>query len=884
MAIFHFSILRLITAAAVRIILPPSVVDGYAPKEGKKGAPALSPTKSPTRLPTNLIELQSNGYMTQPCLMFQSDMGRGSIDDWRCQLSGEDAEKAGSESGDYSTFVTIEGLGTSRGLISGITTIFAKEASIAENLLFIPEGTLVEFSTGFGTSQVDTVDTIKKTIVVHVTATQSETTTSVDELRKNVFGGEDDQYNLKSQMEGCSYNRVKIEKAIGPNINDGVVEIDIQTTEDQLSDYGQLQTLSLNALETLFDTSDLKSVADLILICQPPGSDGWSAYAYFNSPLSFYNDEKCNYPSLQMHEVGHNFNLGHSSQSLYTYGDESGTMGESIFYDEDESQLRCFNAAKSWQLGWFGENSLNLDLVDTDWEGKLVGTGNFQASNDAEKNVLLKIAESHYIQFNYAGGFHASTEEFINRVAIVKQTNDGFYSWVQAALRQGEAYTIEIFGHSPITVEVIKIDTSSFQDAYASVRVYRGDRAACVETCCFETNCGDDSIVFTDKATYIPGETIQVAFANNSPKLYDWIWILNGANVEHGEILNRWDSEEPWIYTCGFQEMSDCTETPTSGVHSFDSSDLQPGVYVAYYLWIDYHEIAVASSPFTVLGDDQTLPPTQAPTPEPVLTIATNKLSYGNNEMIEVPFVNPDSTHYDWVGIYSAEEAVQKYARISADYILWKYSPPGDGSVWFNSSNLDPGTYRSYLLFGDDESVLAQSEEFIITENPVEEPDSEDEEPDSWESIFVEGFETGFGHFPFGGGKAVVENTGIDETFGLRLRGTATANTNWIVISDYTDLKVSLSFRGENTEVDESLLVEIRFNGKPKQWIVVGNWTSHNDFENGNWMKNEEIVEVPTNGKRRVRVRFRGGGIQGNDRFFIDDVEFSGKVKEASKI
>lgn len=644
---------------------------------------------------------------------------------WYCQVFGEDAERAG-EVGGHSAFLKVEGLDSTFGLKSGVTTLFADEAIISHNLLVIPNGV----SATFATEEVDgrklengTVDVTKNALVVHVTAPQIETTSSVEELVSNVFGDDGDQYNLKSQMEGCSYGRIKIEKATGENINDGAAQVSIT---EQSEDRKEMERLVRRELEEMFGTTDLKTVADLILICMPPFRDDWSAYAYYNSPLSFYNDEKCNYPTLQMHEVGHNFNLGHSAQKVYTYGDRSGTMGGSTFEDEGEDSLRCYNAAKTWQLGWFGENNIDLDLVEESWGGRLIGTANFEDSTEQQKNVLLKIAGNYFVQFNYAAGFNSGTDEFINRVTIVKQTGDGDASWVQASLREGEAYVIDdVFDLYSITVKVSKIVTTSDATAFAKVKVYQGERARCIDTCCFENNCGDDSSISVDKDSYQPGEEITVSFSNNSPKSYDWIWIVDGASVdEFGKLSEEWSSEALWLYTCG---SKDCSETPKSGDLKFDSSGLQAGRYVAYYLWKDDNTVAVASSPFTVIQDGNTLSPTEEPTPSSyALAVATSASSYSLDEVIEVSFVNPNPTHQDWVAIYSADEPVSEYGDISKNYLLWQYvcgSKERDdcdeiavfeGSINFDSSNLDAGTYRAYLLFGNDENVLDRSEEFTV--------------------------------------------------------------------------------------------------------------------------------------------------------------------------
>ena len=46
------------------------------------------------------------------------------------------------------------------------------------------------------------------------------------------------------------------------------------------------------------------------------------AYAYMNSWMSVYKDNWCNYVSAQMHELGHNLNLGHSNEGGAAYADQ----------------------------------------------------------------------------------------------------------------------------------------------------------------------------------------------------------------------------------------------------------------------------------------------------------------------------------------------------------------------------------------------------------------------------------------------------------------------------------------------------------------------------------------------------------------------------------
>ena len=104
----------------------------------------------------------------------------------------------------------------------------------------------------------------------------------------------------------------------------------------------------------------LSSQFDHVLFCFPPGTAGsWIAYGYYNSYLTIYNDDWCNSPSTQMHEVGHNLNFMHSGDSFNEYGDRSCLMGYSYSYDD--YPYMCFNGAKSWELGWYSDGHVSVD-------------------------------------------------------------------------------------------------------------------------------------------------------------------------------------------------------------------------------------------------------------------------------------------------------------------------------------------------------------------------------------------------------------------------------------------------------------------------------------------------------------------------------------------
>lgn len=73
-------------------------------------------------------------------------------------------------------------------------------------------------------------------------------------------------------------------------------------------------------------------------------------------------------------------------------------------YSSDDGPKMCFNAAKSWQLGWYSskhETVMDLAIPGTSWSGRLAGISDYATTNDP---VLVKLetgsSTDYYINFN----------------------------------------------------------------------------------------------------------------------------------------------------------------------------------------------------------------------------------------------------------------------------------------------------------------------------------------------------------------------------------------------------------------------------------------------------------------------------------------------------
>ena len=170
-------------------------------------------------------------------------------------------------------------------------------------------------------------------------------------------------------------------------------------------------------------------------------------------------------------QIGHNLRYAHSSKAGITYADETGMMG---YTDElDNGPAMCFNAAKSWQTGWYNTKRAvvkpsSATNDDRCFEGQLYGIADFDRP-EAE-NVLVKVDtpnnDNYYVSFNRKAGVNSGTKTAANKVTVTRSTfEDGYQSGrstsnLVAQLGSGDQYFATI-GGKKVVVAVDRIDASS---------------------------------------------------------------------------------------------------------------------------------------------------------------------------------------------------------------------------------------------------------------------------------------------------------------------------------------------------------------------------------------------------------------------------------------
>ncbi|GFH59674.1 hypothetical protein CTEN210_16150 [Chaetoceros tenuissimus] len=344
-------------------------------------------------------------------------------------------------------------------LHSAESTLMHEGAFYEGNTLVLPSDGVAKAEFGQNTNSRSrrrlAISGTRTYLAVRVIATDSSPTPTTSQISDEWFGTSGDPVNYKSQIEACSYNAVTVSKFTGSGVTNGVVTANIFTSVGGKDD-GDIADLA----ETAVNNLNLGN-PDHTILCLPPGTSGsWIGWAYVNSDISVYNDDWCLYPSIQMHEIGHNWGLAHSNYNGDTYGDQSGMMGYS--YSSDDNPVMCFNAPKNRQLGWYSDRTVT---VTSGWTGRLYGLSSYSSStsNDA---VILYIpsgtngsTRDYYVSFNGDSGINSGTQLGGNMVLIHYRNPGTDYeeSTLVGGLNSGSTYT-----GAPLTITVSSISGSTF--------------------------------------------------------------------------------------------------------------------------------------------------------------------------------------------------------------------------------------------------------------------------------------------------------------------------------------------------------------------------------------------------------------------------------------
>lgn len=281
---------------------------------------------------------------------------------------------------------------------------------------------------------------VRRALSVKVDAPDIDCPLSARELADDVFGLYGDPVSFALQIRDCSREQLIIVPATHSEAVDGVITVTLGMTV-----YNKTRESVTNAARAalLAKVGSLQNF-DYVLYCIPSGTRHfglrWLAYAFVGGKESFYNNVWSSSLSAMMHEVGHNFGLLHSGVPGKEYQDTTCMMGSSVTMDD--TPRRCYNAAKTYELGWFSE----CHILVVDWQSSvtrraIIGAAEYvpgsckPASEAVTMQVKTGNAQDIFIGYNKAVGANAGTVGFAaNRIAVVLAKPEGGPSTMVALL------------------------------------------------------------------------------------------------------------------------------------------------------------------------------------------------------------------------------------------------------------------------------------------------------------------------------------------------------------------------------------------------------------------------------------------------------------------
>ncbi|KAL7431028.1 hypothetical protein ACHAXH_003303 [Discostella pseudostelligera] len=307
----------------------------------------------------------------------------------------------------------------------------------------------------------------------------SESTTTISD---DVFGTSGDPVNLKSQLDACSMGRLTV--VPGDNNSGQIkqsvysapgvisVKLSISITNTANPDIRNAITTAVQNLLGVTLPGPYKHVMYVLQKCYL--NCGWAAYAYVGGWNSVYVGAYYKQVGVTVHELGHNFGLLHSGGlDGLEYTDHTCMLGNPL-YSDDVGRM-CYNAAKSWQIGWYNDRKITLNpktalASNANWGTvvTLVGIADYQ--NVANIPVVLKLetdtVDDYFIAFNRAVGINADNDEADNEVTVILTGQNGekaSQSHLRATLAVGEQYVISNFGGGGrnCPIKLVSIDTST---------------------------------------------------------------------------------------------------------------------------------------------------------------------------------------------------------------------------------------------------------------------------------------------------------------------------------------------------------------------------------------------------------------------------------------
>ena len=182
--------------------------------------------------------------------------------------------------------------------------------------------------------RLDAVTGTRSIVIFRVTTNDASPMYNAASIADSFFGIDGDPNNVKSRYAACSMNKLIFNPGTGNDFANGVHDLAVNNYAKGINVHDLVRSTT-EAVIAKFGSS-LKNTYNHVVYALPRGTlvdnggngtDRWLAFAHLSSYLTVFNDDNIMYISNQIHEIGHNLGLMHSSHLDKEYGDQSGSMG-----------------------------------------------------------------------------------------------------------------------------------------------------------------------------------------------------------------------------------------------------------------------------------------------------------------------------------------------------------------------------------------------------------------------------------------------------------------------------------------------------------------------------------------------------------------------------
>lgn len=218
-------------------------------------------------------------------------------------------------------------------------------------------------------------------------------------------------------------------------------------------------------------------------------------------------------------------------------------MGNPWF--SDDGGAMCFNAAKTWQIGWYDSNKVLIDPRSGSWTGRVIGVADFN-NNPGNHPVVLKIesrtSKDLFVAFNRATGVNRETRQAKDQVTVIEvqeRNGEGYsQSYLKRILSEGQSYRVSNWAGSGQTLTVRVNDIIIGNRSFANISVCLG---SCGQSPTpsppspSPPTGGNPSYVSYTNGAY-SNKCLDLSHADKTNGNDIWLWPCNGTSAQKWKL------------------------------------------------------------------------------------------------------------------------------------------------------------------------------------------------------------------------------------------------------------------------------------------------------------------------------------------------------------